>query len=308
MIKKTSRKNRVVVTGVGSFSPTGIDFRSLCENVSLGKCMAMELPGFSPEDWETVVGCRLGKMHVDAARGRYGPLSRISLFGLTSADEAIADSGISSFIDDLIVSVHYGTGLGGTQIGELTQYFRGADVSKSYSKLWEYLQQHSSPSLYECQHPSILGYQVASRFGARRDVEVFQSACAASAQAIGSGFRRIQSGDVDAAIVGGSDSISSEFIFAGFCLLGVMTKKNSTPCSASRPFCKTRDGFLASEGATTIVLESLESAERRGAKVYCEVLGYGESQNAYRITDLREDGKGTMLAMLAAISDAGISV
>jgi 3-oxoacyl-[acyl-carrier-protein] synthase II len=133
--------------------------------------------------------------------------------------------------------------------------------------------------------------------GARR---TFNTACAASAQAIGHGFRAVANGESEVALVGGTDSIAGQILTVGFCLLGVLSKEQD-PGKASRPFDKNRDGFVVGEGSAFLVLESLERATQRNVPVYAQICGYGESENAYRITDLPPDGRGAKQAISTAV-------
>jgi len=150
--------------------------------------------------------------------------------------------------------------------------------------------------------------QIAIQFGARGVNMCSVTACASGTQAIGNAFRVIQQGEADVMIAGGSEAAIRPLIFAGLDVIKVMTARNDEPGKASRPFDKDRDGFIISEGGGVVILEVLESALERGAKIYGEVLGYGLNSDAYHITAPDPDGKGAASCMKMALNDAGISI
>jgi 3-oxoacyl-[acyl-carrier-protein] synthase II len=154
--------------------------------------------------------------------------------------------------------------------------------------------------------PQYLAARLAGLFGIEGPAATIQTACTSSAQAIGEAFRAIRRGTVDVALAGGADCIVSPIEVQLFCLLGVLSKQNDSPESASRPFDARRDGFVMGEGAGFLVLEAVEHARARGAHVLVELAGYGTACDAYRITDEAPDGHGAIRAIRAAIADAGL--
>jgi 3-oxoacyl-[acyl-carrier-protein] synthase II len=156
-------------------------------------------------------------------------------------------------------------------------------------------------------HPGTLALVLSSRWQALGPTSTIHTACASSGQSLGQAFLQIQRGEADVMLAGGADSLAGELLLAGFCLLGALSRRNHDPEGASRPFDKDRDGFVAGEGAAMLVLEEREHAVARGATIYAELAGYGETESAYRITDLPENGRGIVEAMRHAIDDAGLS-
>jgi len=156
-------------------------------------------------------------------------------------------------------------------------------------------------------HPGTLSALLGMRWNALGPVTTIHTACASSGQSIGQAYLQIARGEADVILAGGADSLAGELLLAGFCLLGALSNRNDDPAGASRPFDKDRDGFVASEGAAMLILEEYERAKARGAKIYAEVAGYGETASAYRITDLPENGRGIVEAMREAIENAGLS-
>src|SRR5207247_3918109 len=156
--------------------------------------------------------------------------------------------------------------------------------------------------------PQYLTARLAGLFGAEGPSGTIQTACTSSAQAIGEAYRAIRRGTVDVALAGGAECIVSPIEVQLFCLLGVMSRQNASPETASRPFDARRDGFVMGEGAGFLVLEEREHALARGAHVLAELAGYGTACDAYRITDEAPDGRGAIRAMRVAIADAGLDV
>jgi 3-oxoacyl-[acyl-carrier-protein] synthase II len=154
--------------------------------------------------------------------------------------------------------------------------------------------------------PQYLAARLAGRFGIEGPAATLQTACTSSAQAIGEAVRAIRRGTIDVALAGGAECIVSPIEVQIFCLLGVMSRRNEAPETASRPFDARRDGFVMGEGAGFLVLEEAEHARGRGAQPLAELAGYGSTCDAYRITDEAPDGQGAVRAMRAAIADAGL--
>jgi 3-oxoacyl-[acyl-carrier-protein] synthase II len=180
-------------------------------------------------------------------------------------------------------------------------------VEKNHQLLLQKGRQQISPFFIPSFLCNMATGQVAIEFGARGVNLCTVTACASGTQAIGNAFRVIQKGEVDAMIAGGAEAAITPLIFAGLDVLKVMTARNDEPEKASRPFDKDRDGFVISEGGGVVILEGLESAQNRGAKIYGEVLGYGLNSDAYHITAPDPDGRGAAGCMRMALSDAGIS-
>jgi 3-oxoacyl-[acyl-carrier-protein] synthase II len=157
------------------------------------------------------------------------------------------------------------------------------------------------------QEPNMPAAHIAMLTGARGPVRSCLTACAASTQAAGEAMMLIRRGDVDVVIAGGAHSMIHPLGVMGFNRLTALSTRNDSPQTASRPFSASRDGFVLGEGAAILILESLTSAKKRGVEILVEVIGYGSSSDAFRITDMHEEGRGPIQAMNAAIADAGIS-
>src|SRR5262249_2061441 len=147
---------------------------------------------------------------------------------------------------------------------------------------------------------------IAARYGIGGEVTTCLTACAASAQAVGEAMRRIQEGECDLALAGGAHAMTAPLDVLGFAMLSALSSRNDDPARASRPFDRHRDGFVLGEGGAALVLEEGEHAQRRGAHVYGELVGYGASNDAYRVTDMHPEARGAASAIASALSDAGV--
>jgi 3-oxoacyl-[acyl-carrier-protein] synthase II len=212
-----------------------------------------------------------------------------------AAYEAMVESGIYGNIDPIMFGVSVGANIGAVRPEVLARLIDGIDQSMVLS-----------PQQALQNHPGTLAAVLANRWRCEGAVTTMQTACASSGQSIGQAFLQIQRGECDAVLAGGADSLAAEMLLAGFCLLGALSTRNDDPAGASRPFDKDRDGFVAGEGAAMLVLEEYEHALRRGATIYCEVVGYGETASAYRITDLPPNGRGIVEAMHGAVQQSGL--
>lgn len=291
---------RVVVTGLGLVTPLGIgvqkNWRSLCRGESgirmitrfdTASCrtkFAGEVNEFAPLDF----------MDRKLARRT----SRFIHLALAASRMAMEEARltINSGNEDR-VGVAVATALGGIDSFE-----------KNHRLLLEGARDRISPFFITSFLANMAPGEIAIQFGAKGPNMCPVTACAAGAQAIGDAFRVIQRGDVDAMIVGGVDAPISPIIFAGLGAERVMSTRNDEPHKASRPFDKDRDGFVISEGCGILILEELESALNRGARIYAEILGYGFTCDACHITAPDPDGKGASKCMKRALDDAGITI
>jgi 3-oxoacyl-[acyl-carrier-protein] synthase II len=184
----------------------------------------------------------------------------------------------------------------------------GLDVADAMKDIPRHLNLAQDKDLLDRYHPATLANLLSYRWRALGPLSTINTACASSGQSIGQALHQIRRGDADVMLAGGSDSIAGVIYLAAFCLLGAVSARNADPAGASRPFDKQRDGFVASEGAAMVVLEEREHALRRGARIYAELRGYGDTANAYRVTDLPEDGEGIIRAMEQAAADGGVDL
>jgi 3-oxoacyl-[acyl-carrier-protein] synthase II len=232
--------------------------------------------------------------------------TRANEFGLASAMEAMTDSGLEQHVSPDRFGVSVGVGIGTITPTSVASLLGDVDMEHLVDDLARALEQNFDRNFLARNHPGMLAALIASRWMAAGPQSTVYTACTSSGQSIGQAFLQIQRGEVDAVLAGGSDSIAGELYHAAFCLLSALSKRNSDPSTASRPFDRDRDGFVPSEGAAMLVLEEREHALARGAKIWGEILAYGDTANAWRITDLPEDGAGIVSAMEQAVSKAGI--
>ena len=234
----------------------------------------------------------------DAAARRH--LSRAAGFGVAAALEAIQDAGIDgNGYDPRDKGIAVGGSVGRPDLDELVEMSWQIKSSEGHNL---YRQKPSTVLLRDQNVAPALIAQIADFEGPMITVS---TACTASAHALGEGFRAIQDGDAKVMVCGGYDALTTWFDVIGFGLLGALTQEHADePEKASRPFDKDRSGFVLGEGAVIAVLEDLDSARARGARIYAEVLGYGSSMNAYRMTDPPPDGGGVTLAMELALKDS----
>ena len=292
-------KKRVVITGVGAVTPLGNDAFSTWDKIKNGISgigpgtifdtdkvdvkIAAEVKDFAPEKF------------IDKKEARR--MGRYSQFAVAASQMAVKDAGIEIGIDIVPerVGVWIGSGIGG--LGEFEEQHR---------KFIEKGQRRVNPFTIPMFIPDMAAGQVSIALGAKGINNCSVTACASGANSIGDAFRVIQKGDVDMIIAGGTEATITEMTIAGFSNMTALSK-NPDPKTASRPFDKNRDGFVIGEGAGIVVLEELEHALARGARIYGELIGYGATGDAHHITTPALEGEGAQRAMNLAIEDAGIT-
>lgn len=288
---------RVVVTGLGALTPIGNDVNTVWTSLVQGISGAGPITRFDPEKFKTKFACEV--------KG-YDPLNfferkevrkfdLFSQFGIVAADEAIRDSGFKQErYDPERVGVIWASGIGGiiTLTEEIKAYVSGDGTPRF------------SPFFIPKMISDITSGHIAIKHGFMGPNFSTVSACASSANAIVDAFNNLQRGKADIIITGGSEASISEAGIGGFNAMHALSTRNDDPKSASRPFDKDRDGFVVAEGACALVLEDMEHALARGAKIYCEISGAGLSADAYHITAPHPEGLGAALAMKLAIEDA----
>jgi len=234
---------------------------------------------------------------------------RHTKFAAGAAKQAVADSGIANAsFDPVRFGIYLGSGEGNQDFLTFTRMMTAAleggeyDAAKFITKGLSLL----NPAKELEQEPNMPAAHLAAMFNAQGPNFNCLTACAASSQAIGEATELIRRGDADVMLAGGTHSMIHPFGVTGFNLLTALSTSNDAPTKASRPFDRERDGFVLGEGSAMVILEELESAKKRGASIYGEVLGYGTTADAYRITDIPPDGHGGIAAMRMAIADAGL--
>lgn len=312
----TDPRPRVVITGLGVVSAAGRDVKTFWEQLVAGRSAIGPIRRFDASRLPSRIAAEIDdaswltlSASVDQEWGLRG---RIAVYAAAAAEQALTDSARrSSRPERMGVSVAAGTGTydpeqvfsacalaHGTPASEFDQAIVSASRALSRSV--------ASPRPVERSTPGSIAAHVAHEHGLDGPVSSPMTACAASTQAIGDAVRWIRLGRADAVLAGGADSELSPMGLASFSLLGVLSSRNDDPQAASRPFDAGRDGFVMGEGAGMLVLESLESAEARGARIYAEVAGFGAASDAYRVTDPHPEGRGAALAMHRALANARV--
>ena len=289
---------RVVITGVGAVTPLGTGAVALWEGIRAGRCgigpitrfdaaaypcrIAAEVRGFEPERW--------------IARKEARHMDRFAQFAVSCAVMAGQDAGLSwPDLDPERVGTVMGTGIGGmeTLIEQLTVLnARGPD--------------RVSPFFIPMMIANMASAQVSIHTGARGPNLTTVTACSSSADAVGEAYRAIQRDEIDVCVAGGAEATVLPLAVAGFCAMKAMSTRNDEPDRASRPFDARRDGFVLGEGGGALVLEELEFARGRGARIYAELIGYGATADAYDVVRPAPGGPGQIRAMQRAVQEAGL--
>ncbi len=280
-------KRRVVVTGMGVVTPIGNSVQEFARSLLAGVSGVRRITLFDPAQLPTRIAA---EVFWD------GPIlrDRKITFGLEAARQAMAESGRPA-------------GRGGVSLGIGLELFSMDDLAASRAPGFV-PSRDPRDRLSFLQTPSDLCvHLIASRYDLTLAPLTHVSACAAGADAVGAAYRRIATGRADWMVAGGADSMINPLGVGGFCRIGATTVSNDAPERASRPFDRNRDGFVLGEGAAILVLETLESARKRGAPVRAEILGYGNSFDAHGISEPHPEGRGAWQAMSAALRDAGLS-
>ncbi len=290
--------HRVVVTGLGLVTPVGTDVESTWSALLAGTPGAAPITKFDPQKLSVRFACEVKGFdplqYIDRKEARRYDL--FAQFALAAAHQAVTQAGLEGrFPSPDRTGVIIGSGIGGMQTYEDNCT---AFVTKGPDRV--------SPFFVPMFIPDIAAGLVSIRYGLRGPNYATVSACASSAHAIGDSFHMIRNGVADAMVTGGSEAAITGLTVAAFANMKALSTRNDSPATASRPFDRDRDGFVLGDGGAIVVLESLEHAERRGARILGEVLGYGLSADAYHITSPAEHGEGAQRAMRACLADGRI--
>lgn len=290
-------KRRVVVTGLGAVTPVGNNVEIFWENIKAGKIGIGEITKFDTADFKVKLAAEVkdfnAKDYMDFKAAKRMEL--FSQYAVAASKEAMADSGIDMEKEDPFrVGVIVGSGIGSLQAMEAADQRL---IQRGPSKV--------DPLLVPKMISNMAAGNVSIATGARGKCTNVVTACASGTHCIGDAFRAIQYGDAEVMIAGGTESAISPVGVAGFTNLTALSTSQD-PYRASIPFDKERGGFVIGEGAGVVVLEELEHAKARGAKIYAEVVGYGATADAYHITSPAEDGSGAARAMTDAMKEAGV--
>ena len=294
-------KRRVVVTGVGLISPVGLNAQESWNNILDGKSGAGQITRFDTEGWPVTIAAEVKGFdplqYMDKRESRR--IDTFIQYALATAEEAINDAELKiNETNATRVGVFIGAGIGGLPIIEETHN----KMMKAPQNGWKKVSPFFIPSLIA----NMASGKVSIKFGAKGPNSCVSTACSTGCHAIGDSFKIIQRGDADVMIAGGAESVITPLAIAGFASAKALSSRNDEPEKASRPFDGERDGFVMGEGSGLVILEELESARKRGARIYAEVVGYGQSGDAFHITAPSDDGDGPMRVMMNAINDAGI--
>ncbi|HVO88937.1 MAG TPA: beta-ketoacyl-[acyl-carrier-protein] synthase family protein [Casimicrobiaceae bacterium] len=307
--RESSKPRRVAVTGIGVVTPVGNDVASTWSSLLAGRSgvapiTLFDARGFSTRIAAEVKGFSDGALHAERKLLKFA--NRSHRFALAAAEQAFADAGIAPTPDTATRwGCAVGTGMMGVDFTDLAALHDNAAATGEIdpNRLGE--DPGANDPLVFCRSQSTAGVSLlARRFGIAGYATSVHTACASGGQAIGTALKLIRRGVIDAALTGGFDSMISPVGLAGFCLLSAVSADNDTPQRASRPFDATRNGFVLGEGAGFLVLEEWEAARSRGARIYAELAGDGNSLSSYRITDSPPDGDGPIQSMRAALRDA----
>ena len=289
---------RVVITGVGTISPIGNDVATFWENMKAGQSGIGKIESFDSSETNVSVAAEVKDFNPKDTMGRkeYTRMDRYSQFGVAASVEALASSGYDIEANADRVGVLVGSGIGGL-----------LEIQNGIVKMLDKGPKRVNPLFVPLTIGNMGAANISMKVGARGISLDIVTACASATNAIGEAFLKIQHGDLDACFAGGTEATINEIGIAGFDVLTALSR-NDDPKTASRPFDKDRDGFVMGEGAGILFLESLESAEARGANILGEVVGYGSNSAAFHMPAPRPDGSGAGEAILSAIEMAGIQV
>lgn len=291
--------NRVVVTGFGAITPIGLNAKANWESLTNGKSgvgpitlfdstgyssrIAAEVKGFKPEEHFPVKELKR--------------IGRFIQFALVAGAEAVAHSGLKfDELDRTKIGACVGVGIGGL-----------AEIQSEYWVVREKGPKRVTPFFI----PSVIGNlaagQLSIKYGLKGANTCITTACSSSTHAIGESFRLIQRGDQNIMLAGGTEAVVCELGVGGFCSMRALSERNDAPEKASRPFDKDRDGFVIGEGSAILILENYDHAQKRGAQIYAEIIGYGLNADAYHLTSPSPEGEGAARCMKLALQDAKLT-
>ncbi|MDQ0255702.1 beta-ketoacyl-acyl-carrier-protein synthase II [Evansella vedderi] len=290
-------KKRVVVTGIGGVTPLGNDINSTWENIKNGVSGVAPLTKFDTENFNVKVAAEVKefdpKEFIDFKEARR--MARFTHFAIAASKMALKDGDIhiGDNVDAERVGVWIGSGIGGLD-----------EFEEQHKKFLKKGPKRVSPFIIPMFIPDMASGRVSIETGAKGINNCSVTACASGANSIGDAFRVVQNGHADMMIAGGSEASITEMTIAGFSNMTALST-NPDPRTASRPFDKNRDGFVIAEGSGVVILEELDHALSRGAKIYGELVGYGATGDAHHITTPAPNGEGGQRAMKLALEDAG---
>jgi 3-oxoacyl-[acyl-carrier-protein] synthase II len=305
-------QRRIAITGIGMVTPVGPDTPTTWVNLVAGKSGVDTIRGFDASGFPARIGAEVknfdgGEILADRKLLKFA--SRTHRFALAAAEEALNDAGLRPTAS---TATRWGCCVGAGMIGvgfdelQRVHAFAGADGVFHADGLLD--GDFPADPVGFCRSQTNAGLALLTRrFGVRGYATSVHTACASGGQAVGTALKVLRRREVDFMLAGGYDSMLNPIGLSAFCLLGALSTDNDTPARASRPFDATRNGFVLGEGAGFLVLEDWEAARARGARVYAELAGDGNSLSSYRITDSHPSGDGPIQAMRQALADAGMT-
>ncbi len=302
-------RRRIAITGVGMVTPVGLDAPTTWANLQAGRSGVGPIQGFDASGFATRIGAEVKGFDPEAVirdRRLLKLAARSHQFALAAAEEALRDAGIRP---EAATAERWGCSLGAGMMAvtfdelETVHRFCGADGEFAADGLLD--SKFPADPIAFCRSQTNAGLALVTRaFGLRGYATAVHTACASGGQAVGTALKAMRRGHADFMLAGGYDSMLNPIGLSAFCLLGALSPDNDQPERASRPFDATRNGFVLGEGAGFLVLEDWEAATARGARIYAELAGDGNSLSSYRITDSPPDGDGPIQAMQQALRDA----
>jgi 3-oxoacyl-[acyl-carrier-protein] synthase II len=293
-------RRRVVITGLGLICGVGNTTQEVWGQLLAGASGVGPITAFDTTGFSTTFAAEVKNFDplqfIDKKESR--KMARFIHLAIAATHEAMQQSGlVITPENEERVGVFIGSGIGGFEI-----------IEREYSNLIAGGPRKISPFFIPATIINMAAGQVSIRYGAKGPISATATACATSANSIGDSFRMIQHGECDAMIAGGSEAAVTQLSIGGFAAMRALSTRNDDPQSASRPFDKDRDGFVLGEGAGILVMEELEFAKARGAKILGEIIGYGMSSDAYHMTGIAPEGAGAQRSMRAALRDSGIAL
>ncbi len=291
-------KKRVVITGMGAVTPIGNNVKDFWDALLRGDNGIDTIKRFDVSEFSVRIGAEVKNFDptqkIDRKETRR--MDRFTQYALYASSEAIEDSKLlESDYDKHRVGILIASGIGGIEtLGREFEVMKARGVNRV------------SPFLVPMMIPNIAGGWVSIKFGFKGPNFCVVSACASASHAIGESYRMILRGEADVMITGGSEAPFTPLALAGFSNMKALSTRNDEPDKASRPFDRERDGFVMGEGAGILILEELEHARRRGARIYAEIVGYGATADAYHITAPEPDAEGPSLSIKYALEDGGV--
>ena len=292
-------RRRVVITGLGLICGVGNTTQEVWGQLLAGVSGVAPIQAFDATGFSTTFAAEVKNFDplafIDKKESR--KMGRFIHLAIAATEEAMKQSGLVITPEfEERVGVFIGSGIGGFEI-----------IEREHNNLIQGGPRKISPFFIPAAIVNMAAGQVSIRYGAKGPISATATACATSANSIGDSFKMIQHGDADVMIAGGSEAAVTPLSVGGFAAMRALSTRNDDPTTASRPFDKDRDGFVLGEGAGILILEELEFAKARGAKILGEIIGYGMSADAYHMTGIAPEGAGAQRSMRAALRDSGIA-